>query len=176
MPSDFDAPSRDGVYVPISSGDSTYFSGLFSLGLDFIYPSPTIASAACDVDLMGQPIVRFRYICADGVGKDSYGWCENLYLRVNRLSEVLELVVDSEGDWSVEDTFPTTEIRDELIEAYIGSASPQDLLPPMLDAAASRLHVGPVTPDDISRIEGQCLIMDSSISDELQQRGRWSSQ
>ncbi len=59
----------------------TFTSGLFTLDLDHWDPNPTPAWADCQVDLMGQPIVRFHYVAPDGFGTDTYGWYHDLFLR-----------------------------------------------------------------------------------------------
>lgn len=151
----------------------TFVSGLFTLDLDFIDPSPTLAWAECDVDLMGQPIVRFHYVSADGTGKDSYGWYGNLFLCANYVAGRLDLVIDIDGEWSVQDSFETIDIDDDLIDAQMGEADPQSLLPLLLDAAGSRIRVRSATEDDISRIERLRLIAERGIREESSQRGRW---
>jgi hypothetical protein len=151
----------------------TYVSGLFTLDLDFIDSSPTLAWAECDVDLMGQPIVRFHYVSADGTGRDSYGWYENLFLCANYVARRLDLVVDSDGEWSIQDSFETIDIDDDLLDAQLGDADPQSLLPLLLDAAGSQIRVRPATELDISRIDRLRLIAERSIGEELSRRGRW---
>lgn len=59
----------------------TFSSGLFGLDLGFWDPSPTLAWAECDVDLMGQPVIRFHHVVATalartpmaGTASSSYG-------------------------------------------------------------------------------------------------------
>jgi hypothetical protein len=151
----------------------TYVSGLFTLELDFNDPNPTLAWAECDVDLMGQPIVRFHCVCADGTGADTYGWYDYLFLRANYVAGCLDLVIDIDGEWSVEDSFEIIDIADDLLDAQEGEADPQSLLSRLLAAAGSKVRVRSATEDDISRIEGLPLIAERGIREELSQRGRW---
>ncbi len=65
---------------------------------------------------------------ADGFGTDTFGWYDSVYLRVDYLSARLHLVLEVEGEWSVEASFPIDELHDALVDARIGDADPQDLL------------------------------------------------
>jgi hypothetical protein len=151
----------------------TFTTGLFTLDLDAWQPSPTVAWAECDVDLMNQPIVRFHYVVADGFGTDTFGWYDSVYLRVDYLSARLDLVLEVEGEWSVEASFPIDELHDALGDARIGDADPQDLLVLMLGAARERVRVRPLTADDIARVDELPLIADSTVEDEVRDRGCW---
>lgn len=151
----------------------TFVSGLFTLDLDFNDPRPTLAWAECDVDLMGQPIVRVHYVSADGFGKDSYGWFDNLFLRVDCVARRLDLVLDSEGEWGIQYSFEIGDIDDDLIDAKLGEAEPEYLLSLLLDAASSRIGVRSATDDDISRVERVLFIDERGIREELSRRGRW---
>lgn len=153
----------------------TFSSGLFALDVGFWEPAPTAAWAECAVDLMGQPIVRFHHVVADGVGTDTFGWYDILFLRVDYLNDRLDLVVHSEGDWSIEASFEISDIdiHDALADARLGEADPQDLLVLLLDAASPRVRAFPLTADDIARIDALPLIADSSVEEEVARRGLW---
>ncbi len=83
------------------------------------------------------------------------------------------MVIDIDGEWSVEDSFETIDIADDLLDAQEGEADPQSLLSRLLAAAGSKVRVRSATEDDISRIEGLPLIAERGIREELSQRGRW---
>lgn len=151
----------------------TFVSGLFTLDLDFNDPRPTLAWAECAVDLMGQPIVRFHYVSADGFGKDSYGWYDTLFLRADYVADRLDLVVDIDGEWSVQYSFGTADIDDALVDARLGEAEPEYLLSLLLDAAGSKIEVRAATEHDISRIERLLLLAERGVKEELTRRGRW---
>lgn len=152
----------------------TFSTGLFTLDVDFTDPHPTVAWAECDVDLMGQPIVRFHYVSADGFGADTYGWYDGVYLRVDYLNGRLDVVVEMEEEWSVEASFPIDELHDALVDARMGDVDPRDLLVLMLRAAGPRIRVRPLTADDVTRLD-ELLIADSSVEDEVSDRGRWEA-
>lgn len=82
------------------------------------------------------------------------------------------MVIDNDGEWSVEDSFEIIDIADDLLDAQEG-ADPQSLLSRLLAAAGSKVRVRSATEDDISRIEGLPLIAERGIREELSQRGRW---
>ncbi len=151
----------------------TFTSGLFALDLDHWAPNPTPAWADCEVDLMGQPIVRFHYVAPDGFGTDTYGWYHDLFLRVDYLADHLDLVIEIEGEWSVEASFGMSDLHDALIEARWGEVDPEDLLVLLLHAARSRVRVSPLTDADVEHVDGLPLIAESSVAEEVARRGRW---
>ncbi len=151
----------------------TFTSGLFALDLDHWDPNPTPAWADCEVDLMGQPIVRFHYVAPDGFGTDTYGWYHDLFLRVDYLADHLDLVIEIEGEWSVEASFDMSDLHDALIEARWGEMDPEDLLVLLLHAARSRVRVSPLTEADVEHVDGLPLIAESSVAEEVARRGRW---
>jgi hypothetical protein len=150
-----------------------FSSGLFVLDLDYWDPSPTVAWADCEVDLMGQPIVRFRSVAADGFGTDTYGWYEHVFLRVDYAADRLHLVVEIEGEWSIEGSFEIAELHDALVDARMGEADAEELLVLMLDCARSRVRVRSLTKDDVAWLDSLPLVADSSVEEEVRIRGRW---
>ncbi len=151
----------------------TFTSGLFALDLDHWDPNPTPAWADCDVDLMGQPIVRFHYVAPDGFGKDSYGWYHDLFLRVDYLAYRLDLVIEIDGEWSIEASFDVSGLHDALVDARWDEADPEELFALLLDAARSRVRVSPLTDADVHRVDRLPLISESSVAEEVARRGRW---
>lgn len=151
----------------------TFSSGLFGLDLGFWDPSPTVAWAECDVDLMGQPVVRFHHVVADGFGKDTYGWDSVIFLRVDYPRDCLDLIIDSDGEWSIEATVGVSDIHDSLEEARYGEADRQELFEMLLDAANSRIRTFPLTAEDIARIDELPLLAESTIEEEVARRGLW---
>lgn len=151
----------------------TFTSGLFTLDLDHWDPNPAPAWADCQVDLMGQPIVRFHYVAPDGFGTDTYGWYHDLYLRVDYLTDRLDLVIQVDGEWSIESSFSIEGLHDVLVDARWGEADAEELLALLLDAAGSRVRVGALTDADVDRVDALPLIAESSVADELARRGRW---
>ena len=151
----------------------TFTSGLFALDLDHWDPDPTPAWVDCEVDLMGQPIVRFHYVAPDGFGADTYGWYHDLFLRVDYLADRLDLVIELEGEWSVEASFDMSGLHYVLIEARWGEMDPEDLLVLLLHAASSRVGVSALTDADIQHVDSLPLIAESSVAEEVARRGRW---
>ncbi len=151
----------------------TFTSGLFAIDLDHWDPDPTPAWADCEVDLMGQPIVRFHYVAPDGFGTDTYGWYHDLFLRVDYLADSLDLVIEIEGEWSIEASFYIAGLQDVLVDARWGDADPEDLLALLLDAAGSRVRVLALTEADVERVDGLPLIAERSVAEEMERRGRW---
>ena len=152
----------------------TFTSGLFALDLDNWAPNPTPAWADCEVDLMGQPIVRFHYVAPDGFGTDTYGWYHDLFLRVDYLADHLDLVIEIEGEWSVEASFDISDLHDALIEARWGEMDAEDLLVLLLHAARSRVGVSPLTEADVEHVDGLPLIAESTVAEEVARRGHWA--
>ncbi|HSH58641.1 MAG TPA: hypothetical protein VK988_03165 [Acidimicrobiales bacterium] len=122
---------------------------------------------------MGQPVVRFHHIVADGFGKDTYGWDDILFLRVDYPGDCLDLVVESDGEWSIEATFAISGIHDDLVEARVGDADLHELLELLLDAATSRVRTFPLSAEDIARFDALPLIAGSTVGEEVEMRGLW---
>lgn len=152
-----------------------FSSGLFVLDLDFWNPSPTVAWAECEIDLMGQPIVRFHAVVADGFGTDTYGWYDILFLRVDHLAGRLDLVVDIEGEWSIEASFEIEELHDALVDARAGEGNAEELFELMLEAAGSRVRVRSVTDDDVASFDGPPIDANPRVEGEVRLRGSWEA-
>jgi hypothetical protein len=128
------------------AGSLTFSFGLFALDLDFWDPNRTASWAEYELDLMGQPVVRFHCLAADGFGADSYSWYPSLFLRVDYVRQCLDLVVEVDGDWSIEATFPLEELHETLIDAELNEAEPEKVFMLLLGAAR------PVWPPPLSAV------------------------
>jgi hypothetical protein len=154
------------------AGSLTFSFGLFALDLDFWDPNRTASWAEYELDLMGQPVVRFHCLAADGFGADSYSWYPSLFLRVDYVRQCLDLVVEVDGDWSIEATFPLEELHETLIDAELNEAEPEKVFMLLLGAARPRLAASPLSSADIARLDA-LAIMGPGVEEEVVRRGCW---
>ena len=126
---------------------------------------------------MDQPIVRFHYVSADGFGKDSYGWYDNLWLRVDWPSGTLQFVMGVNGEWSVEATFDLNDgLHDQLVDLRCGGADDGDaerLLPVLLESAAEKVAVSPLDERTVVRLDAETFMHLHSVAAERELRGLW---
>ena len=179
-------PAATQLWEPLNSGPArddrlsvTFETGLFLLRTRFL-PEGTAAWAECAVDLMDQPIVRFHYVSADGYGKDSYGWYDNMWLRVDRMSNAVQLVIEVDGEWSVEEQGGVDdELWDVLVDLRCGDVPDgfeEGVLPLLLRAAGGRVSAAALDQAAVDRLDVEPFMHLHTVGGERERRGLWNPQ
>lgn len=146
-------------------------TGLFSFSDDDL-ALETVGWATCQVDLLGQGIAQFHLILPDGYGTSTYGWHSNFYLRGDRIRQQAEYVIEQDGEWSIEDEW---KFDDDLCLSIHETAFEEDpiaMLALLLQAAAPRLNIRPITDNDLEQVDSIDFVDEPEVIKALQERGR----
>ncbi len=154
----------------------TFTSGLFLMAYEgWGSPASTPTWAECHTDLMGQAVVRLHQIKADGTGKETYGWSARQYLRTDKLSGDIQLLLDIDGEWStaawrlIEDPL----LLDMLTEAEYAEVDHELILRLVLGDLGDAIEVQPLSDADVDAARRLDLFDDQSMDQILGQRGQW---
>ena len=116
-------------------------------------PIPTLARATCQVDLLGQVLIQFHIIVAEGFLSPFYEIAPCIYLRHDRVRNVVELILDSgEGELSVEHRWDDVELVVEDLAAEAGITAEQAGFEAIMELVVDSVHVQPLEESHLERL------------------------
>jgi hypothetical protein len=175
--------SSDRLKLHAAGADRLFMAfetGLFLLRTESWLPEGTPAWAECAVDLMDQPIARLHHLSPDGYGKDTYGWNDDLWLRFDRMSGTVQLVLEEDGEWMVE---VEADVDDDLWNLFVeirGGDVPEGfderILPLLLGATGPKVSAAALDDAAVEHFDALPIMSHRSVADERGQRGFWVPQ
>jgi hypothetical protein len=136
-------------------------------------PIPTMALATCQIDLLGQVLIEFQIIVPEGTGSPYWEFAPRLYLRQDRLRNVVELIVVPDGiEPAVEHQWEDVDLELDEDEVPQESSRQQVAFEAMMEIVADAVHMTPLTDDLIAKLRSVGIWPPSLLDELIAEYGR----
>jgi hypothetical protein len=134
---------------------------------------PTMAQATCQIDLLGQVLIEFQVIVAEGFGSPYYEFAPRYYLRQDRVRKVVDLlVVPDDMDAFVEHQWEDVDLELDDNELPQDSSRAQVAFEAMMEAVGDMMRMTPLTDDLIAKLRTVGIWPPSLLDELIAQYGR----